>query len=1122
MKRNTVLAFVLMATCLAVEVAFLPVIKAQTTEQQKAELLIQNGHADSVNTVAFSPNGKILASGGSDKVIKLWNIETGQLLKSLEGHAESVLSVAFSPDGKMLASGGADKTVKLWNVATGREIKLPEGHAGLVRSVAFSPDSQTLASGSDDKTVKLWNVGTGQLITKLEGHTSYVFSVAFSPDGNTLATGSDDKTIKLWSVVTKRLVTTLTGHTDRVASVAFSPDGQTLASGSADKTIKLWNVVSGKQTKVLRGSTSFVNSVAFSPDGKTLASGDSDEALNSPTVKLWNVATGQLIKSLDAGISFVNSVAFSADGKFLASGSHLLITLWNVKTGLEIKLTQPLSIPILTVACSPDGQIFASANFPAIRLWNAESGQQIKTLRGHTDLIQSIAFSPNGATLASGSADKTIKLWNVESGQLIKTLEGHSSSVFSVAFSPDGKMLASGSGDTTTKLWDVATGRELKSLPGFILPILTVAFSPDGKTLASGGYESSGKYQTIKLWNVETGREIKSLEGHTDLVQSIAFAPDGKTLASGSADKTVKLWDVETGRLIKSLAGHTQRVQAIAFSADGKTLASGSEDRTIKLWSVETGQLLKSLEGHANTIESVAFSPDGKLFVSGSRDGTMKLWDKQSNRPLATLTSLNYSDWMAVTPDGFFDGTPAAWERLSWRLSESLYDVAPAEAFFSEFFRPGVLAEIFAGRTVEPPKRKLEEIDIRQPEVMLALNNAKTIVANTTARQVTVKVTVKDAPANERRQNSTSGAKDVRLFRNGALVAVWRGDVLGGKESITLTATVPITAGDNNFTAYAFNNENVKSRDGELLVKGADSLRRKGTAYILAVGVNEYANPQYNLKYAVADARTFTEEIKNQQGKLGQYERVEITTLFDREATKPNIIRALAQLPSKVQPEDAVFVYFAGHGTAQQNRFYLIPHDLGYAGARTSVDEAGLKELLAHSISDKELEAAFEKVDAGQILFVIDACNSGQALEAEEKRRGPMNSKGLAQLAYEKGMYILTAAQSYQAAQEASQLGHGLLTYALVEEGLKQAAADDEPKDGQIYIREWLDYATSRVPQMQIDKMKAARGLGLNLSFKEEERGLDVNRRSGQQPRVFYRRELEANPLVVAKSETRP
>jgi uncharacterized caspase-like protein len=245
--------------------------------------------------------------------------------------------------------------------------------------------------------------------------------------------------------------------------------------------------------------------------------------------------------------------------------------------------------------------------------------------------------------------------------------------------------------------------------------------------------------------------------------------------------------------------------------------------------------------------------------------------------------------------------------------------------------------------------------------------------------------------------------------------------------------------------------------------------------------------------------------------------------LSDSEATKANIMQKLAQLVERVQPGDIVIVYFAGHGTAQQNRFYLIPHDLGYEGPRGRLDEAGLQSILAHSISDRELEKAFEKMDAGQILLVIDACNSGQALETEEKRRGPMNSKGLAQLAYEKGMYILTAAQSYQAAQEASLLGHGYLTYALVVEGLKNGAADDDPKDGVVLLREWLDYATNRVPQMQLEKMKQARGLGLEFSFVEgEERQLSLEQRNVQRPRVFYRRELDANPLIVARPQTAP
>ncbi|PYS69845.1 MAG: hypothetical protein DMF73_14015, partial [Acidobacteria bacterium] len=361
------------------------------------------------------------------------------------------------------------------------------------------------------------------------------------------------------------------------------------------------------------------------------------------------------------------------------------------------------------------------------------------------------------------------------------------------------------------------------------------------------------------------------------------------------------------------------------------------------------------------------------------------------------------------------------------------------------------------------------------------------------------------------------------------------GDALKGQAAASLEEEITVVSGPNRLTAYAFNNDNVKSKDANLLLTGSESLKRAGTAWVIAVGVNEYANSQYNLKYAVADAQSFAQEVSREQAPLGRFEHVEVVPVLNDQATKENILAALRRLTGatdaptlkagpldrlrRAEPEDAVIIYFAGHGTAQGQRFYLIPHDLGYTGDRNALDENGLKAIISHSISDQELEDAVEGLAASSLLMVIDACNSGQALEAEEKRRGPMNSKGLAQLAYEKGMYILTAAQSYQAALEAAQLGHGLLTYALVEEGLKSGAADVEPKDGVVNAREWLDFATERVPQMQEEKMKQSRGLGLNIAFTEGEQKIaDPEKRSVQRPRVFYRREMEADPLVVAKT----
>ncbi|MGH9968098.1 MAG: caspase family protein [Pyrinomonadaceae bacterium] len=385
-----------------------------------------------------------------------------------------------------------------------------------------------------------------------------------------------------------------------------------------------------------------------------------------------------------------------------------------------------------------------------------------------------------------------------------------------------------------------------------------------------------------------------------------------------------------------------------------------------------------------------------------------------------------------ITPDGLFDGSPAAWNQILWRFSSSLYDVAPVEIFFNEFYYPGLLSDIVAGKRPKATQ-DIAQRDRHQPEVRVSLANSRSSTNKVNTRIATVKIEV---------ANGLAGAQDVRLFRNGSLVNVWRGDVLKGRARATIEATVPVVYGENRLTAYAFNRDNIKSADATLIVNGDESLRRKGTSYVVAVGINSYANPDYNLKFAVADARIFGEEWRRQQQKLGRYARTEVSYLFDKDATKAQVLQSLTQVATRVQPEDVVVVYFAGHGTAQQSQFYLIPHNLGYRGNRQKLDRLGLQTILQHSISDRELERAFEKIDAGQFLLVIDACNSGQALEAEEKRRGPMNSKGLAQLAYEKGMYILTAAQSYQAAQEAARLGHGYLTFVLVEEGLKQDKAD--------------------------------------------------------------------------------
>ncbi|WYZ35562.1 hypothetical protein EsH8_X_000209 [Colletotrichum jinshuiense] len=516
-------------------------------------------HKFGVRSVAYSANGRWLASASGDKTVKVWDAETGACMHTLEGvclepnHDEviykaGVHSVAFSADSKRLAAGSSDKTVKVWNPATGACIKTLKGHDNEIRSVAFSSDCLLLASGSSDNTVKIWELATGDCIRTLEEHKGRVLSVALSADGQWLASASVDNTGRVWCMKTSICVQTLKDDDKSPRSVAFSADSKWLASSSHGNAVKIWDVVTGTCIQTLKDHDDTVCSATFSADSQRLASASCDN-----TIKIWNVMTGACLRTFKGHTGRVRSVAFSADSQRFASAS----------------------------------------DDSSIKIWDAIADDCEQKPKGHNRSVEMVVFSADGQQFASACKNSVVSLaynsivmiWDTKTGKCVRTLD-EPNRLCSMVFSPDSRWLAAGFNNATTKIWDAATGTCEKTLAWGHFPVFSIAFSADGRWLAS----TSEK--TVLIWDTKTGDYVHTLNSEGESAESIAFSADGQWLAVGSHN-TIFIWDTTTGSCVQTLNSEG-KARSIAFSADGQWLAVGAY-RVVQIWAVATGTCVQTL-----------------------------------------------------------------------------------------------------------------------------------------------------------------------------------------------------------------------------------------------------------------------------------------------------------------------------------------------------------------------------------------------------------------------------------------------------------------------------------------------------------------------------------------------
>jgi len=1039
-------------------------IAAQTIEQS-IETVIQTGHYAAVTAVAFSPDGKFAVTGSADKSIKLWEVATGREIRSYLGNSGDITFLTFSQTGKHLASIDLNYSLKIWEVASSKEIRTIALPDDKIISATFSPDGNII-TGSKENHAILWDFETGKEIRRfnpvprnltIQKNFKYptAKTVQISHDGKRLLTGSNDRTAILFDFFSGEEIRKFKGDknscTSCLISAQFSPDAKQLTIGNWD-TIFIWDVETGEKIKPMEGKKGRYGSVIFSGDGKYLISSLYKDCL------IWNAHTGKLVIKISGHLKNINSVQVSPTANSILTGSDdHTAKIWEIPSGSEtITLKGYLNDVdekvlsdgymywvafINEIKLSPDGKYIAigkTGNYA--KLMNFSTGRVIQTYKGHKGMVISIDFSKDSKYIATGSVDGTARVWDVITGELLFTFpeKTNNIAVFSVDFSPDGNSLVTSGWDGRIKIWDLNTGNLIRSISGHGgMSSYSVQFSHNSLYVVSGGLD-----RKLKLFEIDTGEEIREFIGHTNVVPAIKMSHDGNYMLSGSWDGRAKLWDISTGMQVRRFVGHRARIHAVNFDSSGKYIVTGSDDNTAKLWDISTGKVIRTFTGHSGTVSSVNISPDGQFLITGSHDGTIKTWNLETGEEMLTHIFIGENDWLVKTKEGYFDASEGAKSSIFFVKGTEIYNV---DQFFEEFYRPGLLNEVYRNRgSIAPDANLLNRLEESPPPSVEIYTPVSRDTFDKSNIMLLVKIT-----------NKGGGIDEVKLLNNGKSLLVDNIDVKRVRKQdqyILKTMDVILVPGNNMLTVSAFSDGRIESEQDTITVyyKGTE---KTASCYLIAIGIDKYQNPRLDLNYAKADAKAFCKIINEFGQKL--FKKIEIHELYDKQATKINILAKLDELALIVKPEDVFFFYYAGHGSMVENKFFFIPTE--------SISLYQMDKLVKESIYSGVIQEKFKKIQAQKQLVVLDACQSGGSAVLLAQR-GAMEEKALAQMSRSSGVHVLAAAESEQFAAEVGSLGHGLFTYVILE-ALK-GGADGAPKDGKVTIFELRSFLEDQVPEL--------------------------------------------------------
>ncbi|MCB9081413.1 MAG: caspase family protein [Lewinellaceae bacterium] len=1007
------------------------------------------------------------------------------------GNTKAISSTAFSPDGKYILSGNGDMMIGdcvaiLWD-RQGREIQTFKGHTSVITKVAFFPDGKRVLTGSWDGTAKVWDL-QGKVLQTFK-NTDNISALAISPDGKLILVGDNDGA-RLWDLQGK-VVRTLAGVKE-VQSVAFSADGTQLltSNGGTSPLLKLWSLQGQLIRSFAPGKEDTEIYGVFSPDGKQILS------IGSYAIaKLWDVQ-GNLIRELfDKGSFAPSAFCFSPDGKKVLRGFRNGGVILSDLQGETLFSLQRESW-VRTVQFSPDGQhVLVGWDDGKMELLDLQ-GQPTQNFRGHTSTSMDMAYAPDGQHLLLGGSDHTARLWDLQR-QEIKSLPGHEENwVASVAYSADGQqILTKGGRDAFLRN---AAGQTIRTYSGPRFGLNRAVFIADGQVMGTGD-------NFIKVWNAQ-GVETKSTEVNFNTYHPEGFAKNGQFMLTSNnqggmrmldregkvlhmlnsdagsmrafgifpddqqiiiVDNTNKatIWNAE-GQKIRSFQVAVKMLELIgarylAISPDGQMVASIGDNYVINLWDLQ-GRVLQTFKGHTGIINTLRFSPDGKQLMSSSMDTTVKLWDTQTGKELATLLTIDATDWVVTTPSGLFDASPGAMNLMYFVVG---LEVVALEQLKERYYEPGLLPRLMG----------LSSGTIREVSTLTAAPLYPEINASIDNDQLTIQLTPR-----------SGGLGKLSFFINGKEMA--ENLNTGSKTSLTVDLKAYdkfYLPGSNTLTIRAYNSDNwLKSPAYDLDYAGPAASKGTGTGstpstpttnipkphlYAIVVGTSDYSGTQLDLRFPDHDATTISQALSS-AGKALFEDRVHVKLLTTDSktptgiASKTNIAAAFTEFAGLAKPTDVLVIYFSGHGisygNAEQSQFYYLTKDI--ASADLSDPEVRKKA----TVSSEDLTAWLTAITAQKQVMIFDACNSGKVVDAFSgigaRSLNSTQIRALDRMKDRTGMFILTGAAADKVSFEASQYGQGLLTYSLLQGMSGLALTSDKRVD----VMTLMQYARDQVPEL--------------------------------------------------------